>query len=337
MDFDNPFFRLTPTPCIVMLPDAPRFTIKSVNQAVLDSTNTRESDLIGKGIFEAFPENPADKSSNSAKNLIDSISYVISTREPHRMEAQKYDIPIRGTEKFETRYWVAENIPVLDCSGEVIYIMSTGKDITDSILANSKKDEALHLYQDLFQLSPIPFFVYELGSLRFLDANKASLNQYGYSREEFLKMTIKDIRPKKELKVIEDIIKEYRDHQRMYFPAIKHQRKNGEVFLVDVYSNYVMFEGKHAKIIIANDVSAQQLYIETVEKQNRKLREIAWMQSHIVRAPLARAMGCMDLLRKDTLNDPRKEQLIEYMLTSVKEFDGIIEKIVHQSQQVTLQ
>src|SRR5690606_29948387 len=59
-------------------------------------------------------------------------------------------------------------------------------------------------YQDLFNLSPQPMWLYEISTLRFLDVNQAAINKYGYTLEEFKSMSLKDIRPKNQIKYLED-------------------------------------------------------------------------------------------------------------------------------------
>lgn len=136
----NKLFKVTPLPCLLLLPNAPHFTITDVNIAYLTATRTNEEDLIGKGIFEAFPDNKADITADGVSNLSNSLHTVVATKKPHEMATQKYDIPVRGSDKFELRYWDSENVPVLDDDGEVESIIHTVKDVTEKILLQQKKN-----------------------------------------------------------------------------------------------------------------------------------------------------------------------------------------------------
>lgn len=82
------------------------------------------------------------------------------------------------------------------------------------------------------------------------------------------------------------------------------------------------------------DTTEVHNYIETIEKNNDRLKDIAWTQSHVVRAPLARIMGLIEFLKthKEIEN---KEQLLNQILNSAMELDGIIRKITNQTEQVT--
>ena len=71
-----------------------------------------------------------------------------------------------------------------------------------------------------------------------------------------------------------------------------------------------------------------------VEQQNDKLREIAWTQSHVVRAPLARLMGIIDLFNENMVDETEKNELLDHVYQSATELDGIIQEIVQKSQSV---
>ena len=71
-----------------------------------------------------------------------------------------------------------------------------------------------------------------------------------------------------------------------------------------------------------------------IEIQNDKLRDIAWTQSHIVRAPVARLIGLIDLIKTGDLNDKEKETYLDHVVSSAEEVDVIIKDIVDKSQSV---
>jgi light-regulated signal transduction histidine kinase (bacteriophytochrome) len=82
------------------------------------------------------------------------------------------------------------------------------------------------------------------------------------------------------------------------------------------------------------DITEGMQHIKAIEKQNKKLREIAWIQSHVVRAPLSRIMGLIDLL----MNYPDEEQsreLMGYILISARELDEVIHSIVSRTEDIT--
>lgn len=193
-------------------------------------------------------------------------------------------------------------------------------------------------YKELFHLSPLPMWVYDRISLGFLDVNEAAIRSYGYTREEFLAMTIEDIRPEKEKKKLYAALEEDNMHVGLRNAgAFLHTKKNGEVITVEINSNLINFDGRPGKLILANDVTLKKAYIETIEQQNKRLKDIAWVQSHVVRAPLARLMGLVNLLRIEMKELPAdKEELLNHILFSADELDEVIKDINNKARDIDL-
>lgn len=102
MDFAA-LFAATPSPCLVLTPD---LVIAEVNRAYLDATCRTREDLLGRHVFDAFPDNPADPAADGVRNLHASLRRVLATREPDSMALQRYDIPVMGRPGvFEERWW----------------------------------------------------------------------------------------------------------------------------------------------------------------------------------------------------------------------------------------
>jgi len=312
-------------------------------------------------------------------------------------------------------------------------------------------------YRDLFQLNPIPLWLYDIETLEFLDVNEAALRHYGYSLQEFLGMTIKDIRPPEDIPLLEEKILHLIKSDNYSYGSFRHKKKNGENIYVDIKSNKVIYNNRRARLILAQDITEkikteealsiseqrfkalvqegadliniidfegnykyaspasatmmgvdpEQIsalnafnfihpddremivgalssivsekriktgpfrfkdntgeyrwlesvgtnladdpaikgivvnssdvterinYIAAIESQNKKLKEIAWMQSHVVRAPLARIMGLIQVMSENHQDDQKDKQinytLLQHILTSAYELDEIIREIV---------
>jgi PAS domain S-box-containing protein len=193
-------------------------------------------------------------------------------------------------------------------------------------------EESEKKYSELFHLSPLPMFVFELDTLDFLDVNNAFIKHYGYAREEFLKMNLKEIRPSDEIPVLEAaLLNDVTSPGGSGYGIYKHLKKSGEVIEVDIQSNFVNFKGKNAKVTIATDVTERLKYLKAIEAQNEKLREVSWIQSHIVRAPLARIMGLVPLIKAWEGNDPEKQQMLDYLLSSAFDLDETIKSITDKT------
>lgn len=192
-------------------------------------------------------------------------------------------------------------------------------------------------YSDLFHLSPQPMWVYSLESLQFLDVNAAAIKHYGYSKEEFLSLTITDIRAKKELPILQQALKERGNSGGDFSKGnLRHQKKNGEILQVELRGYVMDFKGEKAEIVIANDVTEKSKFISAIQTQNKKLRDIAWMQSHVIRAPLARMMGLIDLIKNHSIPGVEKDMLLVHLLNSANELDNLIRDISEKTSKAKL-
>jgi len=122
-------FESAPGLNLVLLPN---LTIVAVSNAYAKATMTVREDILGKGLFEVFPDNPGDADADGVSNLSASLNYVLQHKEAHTMAVQKYDIR-RPDGTFEVRYWSPLNTPVLNQKGEVDYIIHRVEDVTDFI------------------------------------------------------------------------------------------------------------------------------------------------------------------------------------------------------------
>src|SRR5689334_945687 len=86
-------FESIPGLYLILKPDAPRFTIVAVSDAYAQATLTTRNEIMGKPLFEVFPDNPDDPNPTGVKNLTDALNTVLETRKPFTVATQKYDIP----------------------------------------------------------------------------------------------------------------------------------------------------------------------------------------------------------------------------------------------------
>jgi PAS domain S-box-containing protein len=127
----NAIFNSTPAALLIINIDAPSYTIIDVNDAYLTATNSTRESLVGKSVFAAFPANPTDEVSKNIESTIFSFEQAINTKRPHTMSSYRYDTPIRGTDKFEERYWTTTNTPILDDKGNVKYFIHSPANVTE--------------------------------------------------------------------------------------------------------------------------------------------------------------------------------------------------------------
>ena len=116
---------------ILILDPTPNYIILDVNQAYLNATNSSREALIGNSVFAVFPANPTNEISKNIALSISSFEEAIQTKQRHTLSNYRYDIPIRGTEEFEERYWITTNTPILDEKGNVAYLIHSPTDVTE--------------------------------------------------------------------------------------------------------------------------------------------------------------------------------------------------------------
>ncbi|GAB3203172.1 PAS domain S-box-containing protein [Pontibacter aydingkolensis] len=132
-----------------------------------------------------------------------------------------------------------------------------------------------HIYKTLFDSNPIPMWIYDLKTLRILKSNTAASKEYGYTSEEFLKKKISDLKLENDLEhYLSHIIPNTRQHS--VFQNVKHKRKNGSEFRVEVHSHALPEEeGTCPRLVVAVNVEVQFNAIEKIERNEKQLREIS--------------------------------------------------------------
>ena len=129
---------------------------------------------------------------------------------------------------------------------------------TADLRARLEKETALEQrYRQLFESNPHPMWVYDLKTLRFLAVNEAAIHHYGFSRAEFLGMTLRDIRPPEEVPALEQAV-------ASVTPGLnpsgvwRHRKKNGQIIEVEIESHTIDFDGHRAEVVLALDVTERR-------------------------------------------------------------------------------
>jgi PAS domain S-box-containing protein len=146
LNFFETLFRSSPHPYLILKADD-IYTIVDVNDYYLNATGIIRENVIGKPLFEIFPDNPKDETVSGVSDLHISLDSVVRYAQTDMMGVQKYDIPLRdGSGEFEVKYWSPINVPVFDADGKVEYIIHNVEDVTDFILL--KQESGLESQHD---------------------------------------------------------------------------------------------------------------------------------------------------------------------------------------------
>ena len=146
-------------------------------------------------------------------------------------------------------------------------------DITERLRVDNQLLEREEGYRRMFADNPQPMFIYDIESLAFLEVNQAMIRQYGYSREEFLSMTLKDIRPPEDIpELIKDVELSRRlDNTRGEW---RHLTKNGQLKFVEVTAHSVKHNGRDARHILINDITERKNYEQELKFKNDELQRM---------------------------------------------------------------
>jgi signal transduction histidine kinase len=141
-------FESSPGLYLVLTPD---LNIVAVSEAYLSATMTRREDILGRGIFDVFPDNPDDPNASGVRNLSASLNRVLENRASDTMPVQKYDIrrPLVEGGGFEERHWSPINSPVFGSNGELNYIIHRVEDVTEFIRLKQFGSEQERLSEEL--------------------------------------------------------------------------------------------------------------------------------------------------------------------------------------------
>lgn len=204
-------------------------------------TNIPKHQVLGVNIWKVFPEAVSSKSFIEYHRAIDENIPV------------HFEDNLPGTES----WFEVTAFPSVE--GLSVYF----KDITIRKNATVLLELEKQKYRNLFNQSPLPQWVYEIETLKFLDVNEAAINHYGFNRQEFLGMTLNDIRPSTDIRLLHDILydKSFNEFNKS---SVKHQKKDGSLINVYVEENIIDFEGKNARMVMIIDRTAEILAINAM-------------------------------------------------------------------------
>ncbi|WDF56670.1 PAS domain S-box protein [Mucilaginibacter sp. KACC 22063] len=182
-------------------------------------------------------------------------------------------------------------------------------------------------FNKLFYLNPQPMWIFEEKTLKFLDVNKAAIQAYGYSKAEFLDMTIKDIRPNEDYKKFEVALKNL-NGDKLRKREFRHVTKGGQIKYVEIFSYQIDFGDKNARLVLAIDITAHKLHEQELETKNELLQQVAAFNSHELRRPIANILGLinvMDTLEVDKDND--LQSVLSMIKQNCRQIDELIKSL----------
>jgi PAS domain S-box-containing protein len=192
------------------------------------------------------------------------------------VEEQEFTIPSREARLIrldEQEVPVESVLSPISINGRAA-VQVIAKDITERKTFEQELRRSEQLYRMMFESNPHPMWIYDTDTLRFLYVNDAAVNWYGYSREEFLSMTFRDIRPAEDPNVLVDNV--LKMAAGLYDSGFwRHRKKDGTIIHVEIISHNMKVDGRDARVVLANDVTARKKAEASLRESQQAYRTLA--------------------------------------------------------------
>jgi PAS domain S-box-containing protein len=225
--------------------------------------NETAAELIGYSREKLLKMNIMEIPTPETENLAQRYkNYLITGKETGEIDFFRPDGSLRTVEYTTSRFAEGRHLSIL-------------RDITERKIAEKNLAESEERYRLLFEQNPLPTWIMDMYDLCILDINEAAIEQYGYTRDEFLQMKVTDLYSSdfnadyiQKIAVIE---KEINQHKSV--PLI-HAKKNGETFYAEVYYHRFNYKNRPARLCVARDVTERYRYTAELERSKKEILSI---------------------------------------------------------------
>jgi PAS domain S-box-containing protein len=192
-------------------------------------------------------------------------------------------------------------------------------------------------FRHLFLSNPLPMWIYDRNTLRFLEVNQAAIENYGYARAEFLAMQLTDIRPAEEVERLMGVVgKDAGPYEQSR--NWRHRRKNGEIITVDIFTHEIAIEGHNARLAVVLDVTQRNIAEEQL-RQAQKMEAIGQLTggiAHDFNNLLAIIQGNIELVQERVKGEPKLAEMIDYALRASERGASLTKRLLAYSRQQPL-
>jgi len=229
--------------------------IRVANRAACAMLGYGENDLVGKPL----------------KTIVDDGDRISTGKLLHSMGVLEQNMAWRAADG--TRIDVAASSSFLrDPEGVPVGVVYVASDVTERRRAEQAMRESEHRYRTLFDGNPLPMWIYDFETLQFLGVNEAATRTYGYTKDEFLRMRITDIRPAEDLPLMHARLAELRD--RSAPKLFRHRKKDGTTFFVEITSYEFVTGGRRARLVISVDVTERERNEQLLRESEERYRSL---------------------------------------------------------------
>lgn len=175
-------------------------------------------------------------------------------------------------------YLLKDEINPFLLSKVIAYSIERNK-VSQSLQKSEKK------YRDIFNLSPQPMFLIDVNTRMIRDVNEAAIKQYGYTKKEFIGLHLKDIRPENELSYFKNEIEKIdKNTSQFYHTTVKHQKKTGEVFDVELSTSDMILDDKPMRMALAEDVTEKRKAERQIKQKSNLLAANAKVTGKLIKS-----------------------------------------------------
>lgn len=229
-------------------------------------------------------------------------------------------------------------VPFQNTQGGITGAVIVLSDITEMKLAQKELKKSEKKYRYLFDNNPMPMWIIDLVSFKFLDVNKMAILQYGYSREEFLSMTALDIRQDDDkIHFLKSSDASKIDKSNYNRGIWNHIKKDGTIIPVEIIAHNITYEGTSARLILSNDISGRKKAETNLEKRNQELIKsnaeldrFVYSVSHDLRSPLTSILGLISFIETESSERDTLKHA-ELIRISINRLDDFIKNILSYS------
>jgi PAS domain S-box-containing protein len=322
-------FEATPAPCLVVAP--PEFRIVAVNEAFLRATLTRRDVLLGRALFEAFPDDPSDPNPAGVRNLRESLERVVKERCVDLMAVQRHPIPLPTHAGFEARWWAPVNAPVIGPDGEVAFIVHRAEDVTDIVRRRGETEAHSQLVRDeqaligklrdtesilrrVISIDTVGVLFFDLQG-RVLDANRAFERMSGYGRDELRRLSSwRELTPKEFREATERAVRDLADTGTASPYEKQLVRRDGARIWGLCAPTRLTGAGRSSECVeFIIDISESKRTESALHEADRRKDEFLATLGHELRNPLAPLRNGLLIARRRACDERLRERTFEMM------------------------